>query len=215
MNIFLIAEGVSDLAVLDNIIYSYYGDDIEPYHLQPVTDETTKKQINHGGWSNVIHHLRSERFYEDVNYSDMCIIQLDTDISESKGFDVSHLDESNRPKCIELLISDVIDKLLAIIIDSHGAASKQLIDKLVFCICVHSIECWLVNLHKPNSLKNLVNCHRKLMHIMKIDIEKSYLTYEKLSSPLTKNKNILALKERDRSFDIFINSLEPYINTTG
>ena len=94
MNAFgLITEGPTDQVVIENILTGYFGDyDILFNELQPLRDASSG-QSEIGGWTKVLEYCGSSKFKEAFQFNKYVIIQVDTDISEEPGFDVSKRDE--------------------------------------------------------------------------------------------------------------------------
>jgi len=81
----LVAEGKTDIIILDNILYGYFndleGDEIEVTALQPNLDETD----SFGSWYNVLEYCKSAEFREAFDFLDYLVIQMDSDICEELG----------------------------------------------------------------------------------------------------------------------------------
>lgn len=87
----LVCEGITDQIVLENILYGFYNKDYEDIddeiqRVQPSLDDTDNK----GGWTRLFTYL-NESFEEEILNHDYIIIQVDTDVSEEIGFEVSSL----------------------------------------------------------------------------------------------------------------------------
>ena len=90
----LACEGVSDHAVIENVISGLLEnfDEDNIRRLQPHIDETTRKQSDFGGWTTLLNYLTTERFEEDLINCFNIIIHFDSDISTLPNFDVPHKD---------------------------------------------------------------------------------------------------------------------------
>ena len=85
----LITEGITDQAVIENILIGCFDDPIvNP--IQPLRD-ATDKQATHGGWELVLEHLRSPGLNQALQFNDFVIVQLDTDVSEEHHYDLPKL----------------------------------------------------------------------------------------------------------------------------
>ena len=96
----LACEGVTDQITIENILCGYFNNpdmDEEIAQLQPLFDETDQKQKDFGGWQMLLAYLGKTRFRQDVFYNNLIVIQLDTDVSNEKGFDVPQVDADNQP----------------------------------------------------------------------------------------------------------------------
>ncbi len=207
----LACEGPTDQITIENILCGYFENldlDGEIAERQPHLDETDQKQIVPGGWSNLLKYLRSTRFRDDVLNYQFIVIQVDTDVSNEKGFDVPQVDAKNLPLIPEVLIKNVIAKLVAIIDSGEMGFYHHHSEKIIFCISVHSLECWLYAHHNKKSLSKpkITGCFKALAHLLP-SIEKTYRCYDELSRDFLNRKNIDAVAKKDPSFRIFIQSL--------
>lgn len=207
----LACEGVTDLITLENILCGYFENaelDEEIVYVQPHVDETDHIQKDFGGWQMLFDYLGSNYFRDAVLNYGYLVIQVDTDHSCDKGFDVPQTDEDNKPLLTEVLVKNVIARLIAIVNSGETGFYQQHSEKIIFCISVHSLECWLYAHYNTKPLKKpkVTGCHKALSYI-KPTIEKNYRCYDKLSQVFLKRKNIDAVAQKDASFDIFIQAL--------
>jgi hypothetical protein len=88
--------------------------------------------------------------------------------------------------------------------------------KLLFCITVHSIECWLLAHYNPKPPKNpkIKNCEKGLRfmlekhHRMKNkEFVKDRHFYDKLSEPFLSIKTLIEVAESEPSMKVFIRHL--------
>ena len=86
----------------------------------------------------------SQKFKEAFQYSKYIIIQIDTDVSEREGFDVSKRDTKGKELEPVELIENVITKLIGLIGQEFY---NEHVDRIIFAISVHEIECWLLPLY--------------------------------------------------------------------
>jgi len=134
---------------------------------------------------------------------------LDTDVSNETGFEVPQVDAKNQPLSPEVLIKNVIAKLIVTIDSGEQGFYQQHSEKIIFGICVHSLECWLYAYHnrKPLSKPKITGCYKALSHLLP-SMEKTYRCYDELSQVFLKRKNIDAVVKKEPSFRVFIQSLE-------
>jgi hypothetical protein len=208
----LACEGVTDQITIENILCGYFDNidlDGEISERQPHLDETDQKQIVPGGWSNLLKYLRSTRFRDDVLNYQFIVIQVDTDVSNEKGFNVPQVDAKNLPLTPEVLIIHVIAKLVGTIDSGEMGFYQHHSEKIIFCISVHSLECWLYAHHNKKSLSKpkITGCYNALSHLLP-SVEKTCRCYNELSQAFLKRKNIDAVVKKDPSFRVFIQSLE-------
>jgi hypothetical protein len=214
----IVAEGVTDYAVISNIVYGFFADEepiIKP--IQPVFDEDQKASKGYiiqsgeqfGGWVNVFDYCKDqERLSKDMQGLDYLIIQIDTDTSDEIGYDVSKNDAQNQELSPDELIGKIIEKINSLLIHSNFYQ-----EKIIFAIAVHSTECWLLSLFsdKNSDIKATKNCHARLEKIRKESIKKESRVYEHLSKPLMKPKELYKIKDKNPSLKIFIENLERQI----
>ncbi|MGZ8184778.1 MAG: hypothetical protein ACXWT1_22785 [Methylobacter sp.] len=207
----LACEGVTDQITIENILCGYFKnlDDEEITHLQPLFDETDRKQKDFGGWQMLLAYLSTARFRDDVLNNKFIVVQVDTDVSNETGFDISQVDANNQPLTPEVLITNVIAKLVETIDSGDADFYQQHSDKIIFCVSVHSLECWLYAYHnkKPLSKPKITGCYKALSFLLPTT-EKTYRCYDGLSRDFLKRKNIDIVVTKDPSFRVFIQSLE-------
>jgi len=203
----LACEGVTDQAVLENILCGYYNNkdlrsEIQPF--QPLFDTTQQKQLEgeYGGWEILLKYISTKRFREDVINNHFMIIQIDTDISEHINFNVMQHNLS-----AEELIEKVIERLV-VQINLNKEFYTKYKEKIIFAISVHSLECWLLPLYKTYNTEKTKACFNNLQRESKvIKVQKDYDTYDKLSRPLLKNKILSKISLQNSSLQIFISNL--------
>jgi len=205
----LAGEGITDQIVIENILCGLYKDYDDLYSeispLEPLRDETNRKQEeNTGGWNRLLTYLSESRFRDDVLNSEYVIIQIDSDISDDINFGVA-----KETECIDTYV-DNISKRLIESIDENVDFYEEHKSKIVFAISVHSLECWLLTIYNKNEINNCIK--RLQREEKKIPVVKNYDTYDKLSRPFLKNKNLIKFSSKNKSFEIFINSLPKNID---
>ncbi|MCX7094915.1 MAG: hypothetical protein NTY50_15890 [Methylobacter sp.] len=207
----LACEGVTDQITIENILCGYFENpdfDQEITQLQPLFDETDQQQKGFGGWQMLLEYLTTTRFRDDVLNNRFVVIQLDTDISNETGFDVSQVNAENQPLTPEVLITHVIAKLVITIDNGETGFYQRHSENIIFCISVHSLECWLYAHHNQKSLSKpkITGCYKALSYLLP-KTEKTYRCYDELSRDFQKHKNIDVVAEKDPSFRVFIQEL--------
>jgi len=208
----LACEGVTDQITIENILCGYFKNsdlDEEITQLQPPFDETDRKQKDFGGWQMLLEYLSTARFRDDVLNNKFIVVQIDTDVSNEIGFDVAQVGDDNQPLTPEVLIANVITKLAAIIDSGEAGFYQRHSEKIIFCISVHSLECWLYAYHnkKTRSKPKVTGCYNALSYLLP-KTEKTCRCYDELSRDFLKRKNIELVATKDPSFRVFIQSLE-------
>jgi hypothetical protein len=196
----LISEGVTDNAVLENILIGYFNQDISAYinHLQPPPSAS-------GGWSRVLKYCSSMDFKNDFDNNDFMVIQIDTDKSFELPFDVSH-EEDGVKLSIEALIEKVKARFQQLFQTAFGADfSTHFGHRILFAIAIHSTECWLLPLYYK-SIKDkseTKNCYEKLNKQVK-GLKKEHKIYDSISRDFCSNKKLEKALSDNPSFKIFI-----------
>jgi hypothetical protein len=216
----IIAEGVTDQAVLENILLGYFGDDEgEPVvnHVQPPRDAMAKGSgPAPGGWTLVFRSLRQGDHRKALQWNDYVVIHIDTDRCTDPGFDVSDRASDGQPPDPETLIDQVRLRLVREMghefYEQHGA-------RIVFAIAVDEIECWLLPLlydgeaaKKAKITGCLEAADWKLRRLKRPPLStagnKSLASYEKVSREYTKRRKLMEHRGENPSLDTFVRNLE-------
>ena len=207
----LITEGITDQIVIENILCGFYKDyedlDEDISAIEPPRDETDKQQGHSEfgtGWSAIFSYLSEKRFRDDVDNSEHVIIQIDTDIAEDFNCSI------NQNQTIEEIIECTMQKMIEKI-DEKEIFYEENKGKIIFAISIHSLECWILPIY---SQKNEVihKCFDKLnIEVPKVSkklkVNKTYNDYDKLSRIFVKHKELMKIKSKNSSFEIFIDNL--------
>jgi hypothetical protein len=204
----LIYEGITDYLVLKELLYVYFKDEeIKIIPISPSIDETDK-QSSFGGWKNVINRSQDTDFLKEILlYNDIIIIQIDTDIAENEPLNIHLHNIENNDLC-----NKVQSKLKEFISDDEIE-----LDKFIFAIGIHTIECWLVGLLDNNHTnKQVNNCINRLNRAIRRNgnykripekKENAKETYSKIASLIKKKKDIEKYSKKNVGFESFINQL--------
>ena len=196
----LISEGITDNAVLENILIGYFNEDISGYinHLQPAPSAS-------GGWSRVLKYCSSSDFKNDFTDNDFMVIQIDTDKSFDAPFDVSH-EENGVKLSVEQLIEKVKQRFEKLFEEAYGANFKaEFNNRILFAIAIHATECWLLPLYykKDNEKSEIKNCYEQLNKKVK-GLQKTLKIYDVISADLRFPKKLKRASAENPSFKIFI-----------
>jgi hypothetical protein len=220
MNFALITEGPSEHRVIKHIIAKYFkGQEVEINQIQPKI--INEKQETVGGWNEVLKYCEREEVKDIFVENDYLVIQIDTDLSQTKPFSVSHTKQDAETKAIvnktvEDLHADVVEKLQSLIRPEILAVYG---DKILFAICVHTIECWLLPLHFADHHRSSTsNCLAILnTSLRKQDINQiptknknspqSIRTYETILRDWRKKADIVQSAKYNPAFQKFVDSL--------
>ncbi|MEQ1748977.1 MAG: hypothetical protein ABL974_06115, partial [Prosthecobacter sp.] len=89
----VVSEGVTDYAVLKNVLLGWFKNQnaepfLKPYQPDPSADGQSSWQ-QHGTWENVIRYLKEKRHRDALTFADYLIIQMDSDMSDHPALGVS------------------------------------------------------------------------------------------------------------------------------
>lgn len=210
----LICEGITDHCVIENILCGFFPEypdlDENINFLQPVLDETDTQQQGFGGWEQVIAYLKSSQFEQAVINHDYLVIQIDTDCCEHPNFGIKSISLAAKNQAD--FHAEVRAKLIAFI--NNSTVYAQYAEKIIFCICIHSLECWLVALYETHHSKStkINECEAALGKLLlrqnyRGKFEKTHRCYDDLSKPLQKQKNLLPLATASYSLKQFLEHL--------
>lgn len=206
----LITEGITDQAVLENILIGLYGADVEVNELQPLrdaTDTNRAKADSFGNWEHVLGYCQYENFQEVLAFNDYVIIQIDTDECDHVNYGIA-LTHGGEDRPVDELVEDVRKKIISNI---SQITYQQYNNQFKFAIAVHSLECWLLPLYaKMPHTKKIKECETRLKYEAKqlgLDSTKKYSQYDKLSRQYRKPKELEKAKQHQQSLALFLDSL--------
>lgn len=146
----LICEGVSEINIMTRILSKYLNDEVivNPIEPETKTENGFLVQNGYGGWQQVLAHCNDETVEKILEFNDYLLIQIDTDASIQKGYDVAPQDESGKTKDVAVFYQDVKNRLLANI---REEVQTRYEGRILFAICMNELECWLLPLYYSNS----------------------------------------------------------------
>ena len=206
----LITEGPTDQIVLWNFLAAYFSDpDIVVNPIQPVSSHIP------GGWTEVIRCCASPRVESALVDNEFLVIQIDTDVCEEVGFSVSR----RGPSGAELSPDELADQVTAFVISKLGATVyERFADRIIFAVCVDSIECWLLPFYYRDAKQaKTANClgslNRELLVQEKFSIDaadKQSHYYDKIlrSKKCSKRRSLERVADRNPSLTRFIGVLD-------
>ncbi|MCL1472422.1 phage tail protein [Argonema antarcticum] len=209
----LITEGLTDQIVIEDILSGYFNtDDIIVNPLQPERDKDNENKSDYGGWTLVFKYCQSNDFREAFQFNEYVIIQIDTDVSEEKNYNIHKRDE-NGELTPEQLIEKVKEKFQLLIGEDFYIKYNH---KIIFAITVYSIECWLLPLYYQDKRKaKITNCLNTLNQELgkresfTIDANnKNPQYYRKVSRQYCEQKVLMKLYQENPSFKVFIQEIE-------
>lgn len=215
----LITEGVSEHNIIKYLLERFFRDE-DPYFSSFVPKIVDGKQIDDGGWTKVLEACGSEDIETYLIENDYLIVQIDTDMSQTSPFNVSHTFTDEDGKVVEKptdqLHKDVMDVLQSRIpLEIWGTFQ----DKIIFAICIHTIECWLLPaVYSDENRTAIKNCLNRLNRGIKQKLNlrpitqknsvQSRKTYATVLSHYKKKKDILEASRFNFGFQRFIDALK-------
>jgi hypothetical protein len=205
----IVGEGYTDKVVIENILCGFF------------TEQDREEEINHlpesdkGGWEVICNYLASMDFRFDVSNHEKLILQIDSDITtkeeDARKFGVFYQDEHGNELSAEALIANIIIQLVNKINTGKSGFYELYADKIIFAICVHCTECWLVAYY-TNDATVIHDCDKKLQEIKlpnNIQFSKKQKSgcHAKLSEPFLNKDNIDIVAQKSPSFNLFIQQL--------
>lgn len=207
----LIAEGLTDVAVLENIIYGLYKDKARLNPLMPLRDATDASRdgaVKFSNWELVMQYLSSDQIEEALETNDYLIVQIDTDAGDHKNFGLN-LTDLGVTKSISNIVVDC-RKLLLSKLPINILPSMQ--NRIIFAIPVLSTECWLIGLYDQQHvhvINKANNCLNRLNRLLKDNakVEKNFNYYSLLSARFKKPKILQAVRNRTECLELFITTM--------
>lgn len=203
-----ICEGPSDHAVLRRVLEGAFGKGTIVNAVQPEANEP-------GGWTLVFGALRAGKLAEALQFNAYVVVQIDTDVCEHAGYDVSRRIGA-RERTLEELVEAVRLRLVSVVPDWDGVQ-----DRVLFAIAVDGIECWLLPAltTKPSDQKKITGClapaNGLARKAFKLDLKSggvgervNVCIYEKAAEPYRKPDVLRDLAPRNPSFGLFVASLD-------
>lgn len=152
----LICEGVSEINIMTRILSKYLDDDVivNPIEPETKTENGYLVQNGYGGWQQVLAHCNDETVEKILDFNDYLLVQIDTDASIQKGYDVTPMDENGNPKEVSVFFQDVKNRLLANISEE---VQEKYEGRILFAICMNELECWLLPIYYSNNIRCKTN----------------------------------------------------------
>ncbi len=202
----LITEGVTDQAVIENILYGCCGEDISIAELQPLRDQ----KDSFGNWIAVFSYCASSKFEEAFQFTDYIVIHIDTDRCEDKNFDVPRQEEGvtlSPRQLIERVELKLREKIGQKVWEAFG-------ERIIFAIAVDSIECWLLPLYAkaPHNAKyqnclDTLNRERAKQKFAR-PLGKRYRDYQEASRKYSKPRTLKECCQVNDGLQTFIENLQ-------
>ena len=212
LSVGIVAEGVTDQLVIQNILLGYFKDQIaeqDIYFDQP-PDMGLGERF--GSWGLVMTYLQQGRYADVFQLRDYLVVQIDSDVSPLKHFDVPHTDPATgKPRSADALVSAIRDRFCEWI---GPAAMARYAGRFLFAICVHELECWLVPLWENERFHHSTsNCAHRVLQAQRRNKAKTLIskaeprTYAIASTDFRKSKTLRKAGLAQRSLGLFLQDL--------
>jgi len=216
MKFALITEGASEHRVIKHLIAKYFKDH-EPEINQIQPKLVNDRQENIGGWNEVLKYCGREELHDILIENDYLVIQIDTDQSQTRPYNVPHINAEGQPKTPEELHADVNQKLQSLIKPQIWETHNT---RIFFAICIHTVECWLLPVcYTDNHRTNTSNClatlnaglRRKNMATIPAtgkNKPNGIRAYDALLKNINRKNDIITSSQFNYGFQSFIQSLD-------
>jgi hypothetical protein len=216
----IVAEGITDQAVLRNILIGTFAGEGEEPDVRPIKPPPRAVQKDSpdppGGWGLVFKFFREGEHHRALQDVDYLVIHIDTDVSEQTGYDVPWR-EAGRELTVDELAARVAAKIEGLIGSDFLAAHGH---RFLFAIAVHSIECWLLPLlYDDNRATKISGClaaanearrrrnEAPLSKPSRAGESKDHRAYDAVSRGYLKRKKLLQGSSENRSLGLFVATL--------
>jgi hypothetical protein len=207
----LITEGITDQAILENILDGVSGGTAFTRPLRPLRDETDLNRVaecEFSNWELVLEYLKSDAILDAIQTNDYVVIQIDTDQCEHTNFGVS-LHDQGKMKNIQDIVDECKAKILSLL---NPAFPPSEMFRLLCAIPVLSSECWLLSLVDSNHIhseKLALSCENRLSNFLKRkndSLTKEYEKYLKISSNFRKLKTLNTVADKTPCLKMFLDA---------
>ena len=208
----LITEGITDQAILENILHGLTNGTAITHAISPQRDATDNSRVALGTFSNwelVLEHVSSNTMLEALQTSDFIVVQMDTDQCEHQNFNVP-LAANGHLKTITQLVSDCTNKIKSLLPPNFPISELH---RLLFALPILSSECWLIGLFKNQYIhteKTANKCEVRLANILhkkNNSLQKDYDTYLQLSKQFRKKKTLATIANSVPCLQVFVSTV--------
>jgi hypothetical protein len=206
----LVSEGMTDVAVIEQILLGCLGTQAYLNPVLPIRDATDRSRAQSDTFSNwelVLEFLASVEPIQALETNDFLIVQIDTDQAEHPNFGLE-MHNQGTLKSIEEIVLGCREFLLNRLSKDFPNEWRS---RIIFALPVMSTECWLIPIfdenHKHTSKKS-INCETRLFAKIQRAITKEYKHYSAACKCLAKQKTLIKIADRTKCLSMFIDSLK-------
>lgn len=212
LSVGIVAEGVTDQLVIQNILLGFFKDRLAEQDIYFDQPPDISAEQRFGNWALVMTYLQQGHYAEVFQLRDYLVVQIDSDVSPLKHFDVPHTDPATgKALKDEEIVSRIRERLCQWI----GSEDLQRYDgRFLFAICVHELECWLVPLwENERHHHSTTNCTRRVQqgqHRAKVKRPINKLeprSYDEASKALRRAKELKRAAGSQQSLGLFLGQL--------
>ncbi|MFZ2217866.1 MAG: hypothetical protein WAV85_04190 [Rhodoferax sp.] len=216
----LITEGITDQAILENLLSGLTDGKAVTRALRPLRDETDNSRVakdEFSNWELVLEFVKSDQILDAIQTNDFVVIQIDTDQCEHINFGIS-LMENGKNKSIDKIVRECVMKIQGLL---HPDFPEDERSRLLFAIPVLSSECWLISIHDKthkHTRKTSNSCDLRLRTALtkkRLSFKKEYENYLKISNDFRKIKLLKLSSENSICLKIFIDNATKKIKALG
>lgn len=206
----LVAEGMTDVAVIERIVEGALGEEVAINHLMPLRDATDLARAEpntFSSWELVFEYASSEEVTVALSTNDYLIIHIDTDQGSHPNFGLKLLDQNGRARPINEIVHDCRALIISRL---PRSLPKEWMNRIIFAIPVLSTECWLLPLfdtkhaHTP---KTINNCEGRLAKLIRRSVQKDYRFYAEKSKSLSRTRSLNDASNRTACLKLFVDSI--------
>lgn len=208
----IVAEGVTDQLVIQNILLGFFKDRLTEQDIYFDQPPDISAEQRFGNWALVMTYLQQGRYAEAFQLRDFLVVQIDSDVSPLKHFDVPHTDPATGKALNDSELVTCIRERLTQWIGPEGMTRYA--GRFLFAICVHELECWLVPLWENERHHHATtNCMRRVQQgqrraKVKRPINKlEPRSYDEASRDLRKIRELKRAAVAQQSLDLFLDQL--------
>jgi hypothetical protein len=207
----LITEGRTDNEVLFQVLRGFFGADFDKESVTYVQPPPAP-QGAHAGWGLVLAALSEGRSAEALGFNDYLVVQIDTDVCDREGFDISRrtTDANGTPR--ERTPAELREAVREHLVSLIGPSFEAHKDRIFFAICVDAMECWLLPLvttNHPGKTKGCLEAVDKALRQANLPtLNKDPRHYAAVAKPFAKKKELDAAAKRVESLRLLLEELE-------
>ncbi len=211
MRIGLFAEGYTDQLLIEAVMAAVLGPETEVNFVQPLAQgPDTNGSYAPGGWTVLFGALRRGEHKKALQFNDIVVIHVDSDVCRKKGFDVPKVaDPEKQAEAVE-------DRLWSLLGEEFRRVHGH---RVVFAVAVDEVECWLMPMIFPDQVREqgkttgcLEAASKELLRQGKQSLQpasrKDPKAYQALARGLGGSENVMGWAAKNPSLGRFVETLK-------